>query len=110
MFFPVLRIKYDAVEYLYCERKKISSLANDEVFVASKLANNNFSISNWSNNVNLGNLSESFVWGNSYFIPFIKSKKNKVYHPVCDSFLDFLRHIRKRKSWKQVFKLILNKI
>lgn len=109
-FFPVLRIKYDAVEYLYCERKKISSLVNDEMFVASKLANNNFSISNWSDNVNLGNLSESFVWKNSYFIPFIKSQKNKVYHPVCDNFLDFFRHVKKRKSWKHAFKLILNQI
>lgn len=99
-FFPVLRIKHDAVEYLYNERKKNPCLANDEIFVASKLANNNFHISNWTDNTNIDASGESFAWHNAHFIPFIKSKKNKVYHPAFDNFLDFLIHIKKCKSWK----------
>ena len=108
-FFPLIRISKKAVEYLYAERIKLETLANDEVFVATKLNAAGFKISRFSDFTHYSYSKNSFSYRLPHYYPLLKLYgKDDFYHPVHDRASDYINHLVYKKSWKAVIKMMLN--
>lgn len=104
-FFPLIRISRNAVDYLYSERLKHFSLANDELFVATKLGNSNFSVSTFDQESDIKYSKKYFSYRLPHYFYFVKHiKNNAIFHPVFDGFFLYLKQMYIKKSWKVIVK------
>lgn len=104
-FFPLIRIGREPVLFLYDERKKCPSLANDEVFVATKLKNHGFSISTFDSQSSVKYDKNHFSYRMPHYYLYIKNKKGlSIFHPVFDDFKSYFKHLVVKKSWKTLVK------
>ena len=107
-FFPLLRISKSAVEYLLEKRRELESLANDESFVATVLANSKFSISEFRNVTSINYSMNTFSYKYPHLSSLIKNNKWDIYHPCFYNKSEYFRHLFHKGSWKNYFKKIIN--
>ena len=110
-FFPLIRVSARTVDFLYNSRVNNPTLANDEVFVATTISNNNFKTSCFNSSSKIVYDRNSFSYMLPHYVPFVElyRKKATIYHPAFDDFSLYLSHLKRRGSWKHVIKNIFGK-
>jgi len=106
-FFPFMRLSNRLVTDLISERIKLNTMANDESFVGTFVGNNNYSVNLFSSYSEVNYSRNSFSYRLPHYLPFIKKRimpKYNLFHPCFDTFGDYLNHIIKKGSWKNILK------
>lgn len=104
-FFPLVRVNRNVIHDLLSRRVKYPSMANDESFVASFVANGKLSVDVFSSHFKY--TRNSFSYKFPHYLPFIRFlyfRCHDLYHPAFDSFKEYMMHLIKRSSWKVIIK------